>query len=165
MPTWALAALWTTMLPSARLRWLVVRGARWIAGMAAERWRLERQCWRGAAILAFADTRGEDAAAADASRGLGGWIAKDVFSTLKQDVGQETFEKFIEALQKGIVGPTGKAGIKALKGNIGFTHELKIKGSSARILGNVEEWNGVKKICFQRINFKGFTLRKGHYDG
>ena len=108
----------------------------------------------GLAVLAFATSDGEDAAAVDGTKAIG-WIAKDAFSTLKQDVGQEMFERFLAALKQGVVGPEGRAGIKVLKGNIGFTHELKIGGSSARLLGNVEEWNGLKTIVFRRLTMRG----------
>jgi len=106
------------------------------------------------AIVAVGATDGEDVEAGAAVK-LEGWIAKDVFSTLAKDVGEANLKKFVEALQKGIVGPTGKAGIKVLKGNIGYTHELKIGGSSARLLGNIEDWNGVRTIIFRELSSRG----------
>jgi hypothetical protein len=80
--------------------------------------------------------------------GVGGgfshaWIKRSLFSKLKSLVGEADFNKFIAALKKGIVPPTGHSGIKVLKDPIGkYTHELKIGGSAQRILGYIDE-NGV----------------------
>jgi hypothetical protein len=52
-------------------------------------------------------------------------------------------------LKKGVVGPTGESGIKALHTPVnGYTHELKISGSAQRLLGRVDE-NGV--LVFDKL--------------
>ena len=66
------------------------------------------------------------------------WIKHDLFNKLNGLTGPENKKKFVAALQKGIVGKYGESGIKVLSSAEGiYTHELKIGGSGARILGRV----------------------------
>jgi RHS repeat-associated protein len=68
------------------------------------------------------------------------WIKRSVFQTLQERAGLATKNKFIAALEKGIVGPKGEIGIKVLDPAVGrHTVELKIKGSAARLLGYMTE--------------------------
>jgi RHS repeat-associated protein len=88
----------------------------------------------------------------------GAWISRSVFNNLQQDVGLAAKNKFSSALQKsvdsGTVGPTNQQGIKALTGSVnGYTHELKINGSAARILGKFDEKTGV--LVFDKLIEKG----------
>ena len=103
------------------------------------------------AVVAVAATRGEDSEAGAESK-IGGWITKDVYSKLEQDVGKVTARKFEQALQKGLVPPKGNIGIKRLAQPIGdYTHELKIGGSGYRILGTLGEWNGEAKYIMSLL--------------
>jgi hypothetical protein len=66
---------------------------------------------------------------------------------LATEAGSEAKTKFITALKKsidqGTVGPVNQQGIKVLaKPHNGYTHELKINKTPARILGKFDE-NGV----------------------
>jgi len=107
----------------------------------------------GVAIVGAALSDGEDAAVVDAERGIGGWITKDVFSTLEQKVGKADLRKFVAALKKGVVGPRGESGIKRLGRPVGdFTHELKIGGSGNRILGKLGQWEGQAKYIFSELS-------------
>jgi RHS repeat-associated protein len=65
------------------------------------------------------------------------WIKRSVFQELQRDAGLAAKNKFIAALENGIVGPYGKSGIKMLDPVVDgiYTHELKIGGSAARVLG------------------------------
>jgi len=73
----------------------------------------------------------------------GVWIARETFQALETVAGKAAKKKFISALHKGIVGPTNQQGIKILRAPVnGYTHELKINGSAARILGKFDA-NGV----------------------
>jgi RHS repeat-associated protein len=77
------------------------------------------------------------------------WIKKDVFSILKSTCGADEAQKFVHALEKGIVGPTAQSGIKILKSPVGkATHELKIGNSATRLLGYIDE-DGA--IIFDRL--------------
>ncbi len=106
-----------------------------------------------ATIVAAGASRGEDAAVVDAERGIGGWITKDVFSTLEQKVGKADIRKFVAALKKGVVGPRGESGIKRLGRPVGdFTHELKIGGSGNRILGKLGQWKGQAMYIFSELS-------------
>ena len=79
----------------------------------------------------------------------GAWIQRDLFNNLQRLVGKADFNKFIAALNKGLVGPTGESGIKILAEPVrGFTHELKIGGSAQRLLGRINE-NGV--LVFEEL--------------
>ena len=81
------------------------------------------------------------------------WIAKDLFSRLERLAGGENPRKFVEALQRGIVGPTGESGIKVLRHPAGrYTHELKIVGTAQRLLGYVDEHG---QIIFDRFERGG----------
>lgn len=71
------------------------------------------------------------------------WIKHDLFNELQGLVGKSDFNKFVAALKKGVVGPTGESGIKIFANPVGkYTHELKIGGSAQRLLGYIDE-NGV----------------------
>jgi hypothetical protein len=70
----------------------------------------------------------------------GAWIQKNLYRELQKLAGIADKGKFARALQKGIVGPVGQAGIKALNPIYnGFAYELKIMGSANRLLGNMRE--------------------------
>jgi hypothetical protein len=72
-----------------------------------------------------------------------GWIKHDLYNQLNGLVGKADMNKFLAALKKGIVGPTGESGIKIFSSPVGkYTHELKIGGSAQRVLGYIDE-NGV----------------------
>jgi hypothetical protein len=69
------------------------------------------------------------------------WIKRDLFRELSQLVGEADFKKFVAALDKGIVPPDGRSGIKILNEVVnGYTHELKIGGSAQRLLGRIDEY-------------------------
>jgi hypothetical protein len=54
-----------------------------------------------------------------------------------------------KSIEQGTVGPKNEQGIKVLVAPVnGYTHERKINGSAARILGKFEE-NGV--LIFDRF--------------
>jgi Pretoxin HINT domain len=77
----------------------------------------------------------------------GAWIARDTYNDLPKLAGKDNAKKFTSALKKsidiGTVGSKNEAGIKILGGDVlGYTHELKINGSAARILGKYDA-NGV----------------------
>ena len=77
----------------------------------------------------------------------GAWIARETFKKLEVQAGLPARNKFIAALKKsieqGTVGQTNQQGIKVLAKPVdGYTHELKINGSAARIIGKFDE-NGV----------------------
>jgi len=58
-----------------------------------------------------------------------------------------------KSIKQGTVGPTNEQGIKVLVAPVkGYTHELKINGSAARILGKFDE-NGV--LIFDNFLPKG----------
>jgi hypothetical protein len=61
-----------------------------------------------------------------------GWIKRSLFRELNGTAGPRNFEAFKLALKKGIVGPTGQAGIKHIEGPL---FELKISGQAMRLLG------------------------------
>ena len=68
------------------------------------------------------------------------WIKRSVWQELQAAAGLGNARKFAAALEKGIVGPVGEAGIKVLSPAVGaYTHEIKIGGSAARILGYMSE--------------------------
>jgi hypothetical protein len=72
-----------------------------------------------------------------------GWIKHDLYNQLNGLVGKADMGKFLAALKKGIVGPTGESSIKIFSSPVGkYTHELKIGGSAQRLLGFIDE-NGV----------------------
>jgi Pretoxin HINT domain len=88
----------------------------------------------------------------------GAWIARDTFQSLAREAGSDAKKKFISALQKsidgGTVAPTNSQGIKVLTGTVnGYTHELKINNSAARILGKFDEETGV--LVFDKFLPKG----------
>lgn len=71
------------------------------------------------------------------------WIKHELYNQLRGLVGKADFNKFLAALKKGVVGPTGESGIKIFAKPVGkYTHELKIGGSAQRLLGYIDE-NGV----------------------
>ena len=77
------------------------------------------------------------------------WIKRSLFRELPRLIGQADFRKFVAALRKGLVGPTGESGIKVLRRPVGrYTHELKIGGSAQRLLGYIDEY-GV--LVFDRL--------------
>jgi len=47
---------------------------------------------------------------------ISGWIKHSVYNEIRNRFGKEGVEKFIEAMNKGIVGLEGESGIKALSG-------------------------------------------------
>jgi len=67
------------------------------------------------------------------------WIKRSVYQELQKLAGLASANKFAAALENGIVGPVGKSGIKLLDPIVDkiYTHELKIGGSAARILGHM----------------------------
>jgi hypothetical protein len=88
-------------------------------------------------------------AAAAGSQPVKGWIAKELYSDISHRMPYSQLAKFERALLRGIVGPRGESGIKVLAGEVnGFTHELKIGGSAARLLGKQGTWNGNPVIIF-----------------
>lgn len=87
----------------------------------------------------------------------GAWIERETFQSLEKEAGKASKKKFVAALKKsieeGTVGPTNQQGIKVLTNSVnGYTHELKINGSAARILGKFDE-NGV--LVFDEFLPKG----------
>jgi hypothetical protein len=71
------------------------------------------------------------------------WIKRSLYNDLQRLGGETTFKKFIAALDKGLVGPVGESGVKKLAYSVrGYTHELKIGGSAARLLGKIQG-NGI----------------------
>ncbi len=81
------------------------------------------------------------------------WIKRELFQELLVEAGQSNKNKFTAALKKGIVGPVGEGGIKILDPAVGkFTHELKIGGSPARLLGYMTEEG---YILFDKFLAKG----------
>ena len=74
------------------------------------------------------------------------WIKRSVFSTLKRDVGDATFKKFVAALNKGMVSPQNESGVKKLATpHKGYEYELKVLGATTggrRLYGNIDE-NGI----------------------
>jgi hypothetical protein len=80
-------------------------------------------------------------------------IKHDLYNQLNGLVGKADMNKFLAALKKGIVGPTGESGIKIFNTPIGkYTHELKIGGSAQRLLGYIDE-NGV--LIFDKFVRRG----------
>jgi RHS repeat-associated protein len=87
----------------------------------------------------------------------GAWIERKTFEKLATEAGSVNKTKFITALKKsieqGTVAPINQQGIKVLAQPYkGYTHELKINGSAARILGKFDE-NGV--LIFDEFLPKG----------
>jgi hypothetical protein len=77
----------------------------------------------------------------------GAWIARETFKNLEVEAGRYARNKFIAALKKsieqGTVGQKNEPGINVLVAPVnGYTHERKINGSAARIIGKIDE-NGV----------------------
>lgn len=67
-------------------------------------------------------------------------IKHDLYNQLQGLVGKADFNKFLAAVKKGVVGPTGESGIKIFGNPVGkYTHELKIGGSAQRLLGYINE--------------------------
>jgi hypothetical protein len=81
-----------------------------------------------------------------------GWIKRDLFQQLRGLAGPENTKKFIESMGKGVVGPTGRAGIKQIKGPL---YELKINGSAMRLLG-MQNKNGT--FVFTRFEREGLHV-------
>lgn len=80
-------------------------------------------------------------------------IPNSLLSELKSLAGEASYKKFIRALEKGIVPPTGRSGIKALKPSYqDYTYELKIGNSAGRILGKID---GNGKLTFDKFIPKG----------
>lgn len=76
-----------------------------------------------------------------------GWIKHETYQRLNADAGPDARKKFLAAIQKGYAESAQNAtGIKSLDlskphPNLppGYTHELKIAGSGARLLGKIEK--------------------------
>ena len=76
-----------------------------------------------------------------------GWIQHDTYNQVRNKFGKDGVDKFIDAMNKGIVGGQGENGIKMLSGNgvkVGstyYSYEIKVKGKLGdwRIFGNYDE--------------------------
>jgi hypothetical protein len=67
-------------------------------------------------------------------------ISRNLLEKLQRLVGKADAKKFINAIDKGIVGPVAESGIKRLSEAVGkYTYELKIGGSAQRLLGYINE--------------------------
>jgi len=74
-------------------------------------------------------------------------IKHSVYNDMRNKIGRRGTQQFIEAMNKGLVGPQGQSGIKTLSGKgvrIGgqlFRYEVKLFGEFAnyRLFGNLEE--------------------------
>lgn len=70
----------------------------------------------------------------------GTWIKRDLYGELNGLVGRADKAKFAAALKKGLVGPHNQSGVKMLSPLYnGYKYELKISGSSQRLLGNIND--------------------------
>ena len=95
-------------------------------------------------------------------KGLKTWIKHGTYNEIKEKLGKEGVEKFLNAMRKGIVSGVKENGIKLISGEgieyAGkyYKYELKVLGknmSHYRILGNFDEKTG--HIIFEKlVNFK-----------
>lgn len=81
-----------------------------------------------------------------------GWIKHDIYNDIRNRLGKRGVDKFVNAMNKGIVGAEGENGIKLVKGikrgNKVYNYEIKIKGAFGdyRVFGNYNSKSG--KIVF-----------------
>ncbi|WFR56235.1 polymorphic toxin-type HINT domain-containing protein [Anaerocolumna sp. AGMB13025] len=79
-----------------------------------------------------------------------GWIKHDVYNEIRNRFGQKGADKFVDSMNKGLVGAEGSNGIKMLSGKgkeiggIYYRYEVKVKGGfgDSRILGNYDSNSG-----------------------
>ena len=59
------------------------------------------------------------------------WINHDTYNKVRNKLGKNVVDKFVNAMKKGLVGPKGQNGIKEMPvvkkiGNKIYTHEIKV---------------------------------------
>jgi RHS repeat-associated protein len=76
------------------------------------------------------------------------YIKHSVYNEARNKIGKKGVDKFIHAMENGIVGPKGEAGIKLISGakvgNQYFNYEIKVKGKFGdyRFFGNEDDETG-----------------------
>ena len=78
------------------------------------------------------------------------WINHDTYNKVRNKLGKNVVDKFVNAMKKGLVGPKGQNGIKEMPvvkkiGNKIYTHEIKVFDKVAgdyRILGLFDKKSG-----------------------
>jgi hypothetical protein len=88
------------------------------------------------------------------------YIKSNTFTKIRETLGQSGIDKFVDAMNKGIVGAKGQNGIKMIAGNgieyggAFYKYEIKVLGkgmSHYRALGNLEESGNLVFTIFDKM--------------
>lgn len=87
-----------------------------------------------------------------------GWIRHDTYNVIRNRFGEDGVNKFVDAMNKGLVSDEGENGIKFFSGDgakVGRTYykyEIKVKGKYGdwRVFGNYDEKSN--QIIFDKFD-------------